>query len=507
MKMTGRPDCDVLIVGSGIMGAAVAQLLREDDPETTIIMFDGGPVLGSRAGQHLHDAPDDEIRAEFAQRAARGNQSLYIGAARSVDLGAELTRTEPGMHSVSAFGSDSADMPGTSLAWNVGGMGVHWSAATPWPFADEVVDFIPTDEWDADLVTAQRLLKVHPSAFGSTPAGDIVIDALNEVFGDMSVEGRRVQPMPMAITESATGRLLRTGPSSIFPPMGESDDACFELRPHTLVTQVLYDGPTARGVRVRDVLTGEESEVYARVVIVCADTLRTPQLLWASGIRPPALGRYLNEHAFLMGKVTVDTERLGIDQIPHPRPGEWSTSATWLPTSGSRQPFHGQFMQSPLQQNDDDNATGYAVVLALYVPTEITESNRVEFSDDETDLSGLPRMTIHFRYSQADLELIELARSRQLAAGRRLGAFDPEKDSKLLDPGSSLHYTGTVRMGMTEDGTSVCDPDCRVWSFDNLYVAGNGVIPTALACNSTLTSMISAVRAARSISGLLKRNV
>ena len=58
-------------------------------------------------------------------------------------------------------------------------------------------------------------------------------------------------------------------------------------------------------------------------------------------------------------------------------------------------------------------------------------------------------------------------------------------------------YQGTMRMGEHDDGTSVADPDSRVWGYDNLVVGGNALIPTATTMNPTLMSTAIAVKGAR----------
>jgi choline dehydrogenase-like flavoprotein len=76
---------------------------------------------------------------------------------------------------------------------------------------------------------------------------------------------------------------------------------------------------------------------------------------------------------------------------------------------------------------------------------------------------------------------------------------DAVGNTLLLPPGSSLHYSGTVRMSEADDGTGVVDPDGAVWGVDGLFVAGNGVLPGAVAANITAAGTVTAVRAARAV--------
>jgi C-glycoside oxidase len=505
-KTTNDPPADVLIVGSGIMGAAVARMLRDTDQGLRILMIDSGPVVGAVPGLHLHDSTDPQIWGRYNERVAVGIQGMYMGADVTPDITGELRSVRPGMYNLSAMGADAAAMPAGAVAWNVGGMGVHWTAATPWPSGDECFDFGDPAGWNADLERARALLGVHPGPLGPTAPGRLVLGVLEELFGGVSAPGREPQAMPMGVEPRASGPLPRTGPSRIFPALAAGDDPAFELRPGTLALSIRRDGTRATGALVREVATGREYEVTAGTTVVCADAVRTPQLLFASGIRPEALGRYLNEHAFVTGRVLMDLDRFGLslDELPRALPGEFATDSLWLPHNGAAQPFHGQIMNS-VYVDDAGRALAYGVGLSFYTPVENRPENRLTFSDTERDVTGMPRIAVEFAYSETDRALIRQALDRIREIAVRIGQFDPATESTVLAPGSSLHVTGTVRMGTADDGTSVCDPDGRIWGVDGLYVAGTGVIPTPIICNATLTGVITAVRAARSVAARVAR--
>ncbi|MFF1593898.1 GMC oxidoreductase [Streptomyces sp. NPDC058286] len=497
--------CDLLIVGSGIMGACTARLVRDARPTARILMLDAGPVLGPVPGQHLHDMPDGEMRLRYNERVSSGVQGFYAGATDvAADMGSQIAELDPGMYQLSSFGEECSAMPSAALAWNAGGMGIHWTAATPAAWGSEIPDFIDSHEWAQDMATASAVLHVNPDPLGAGALRTSLISALNDVFGEQSAPGREVKPLPMAINPDGEGGLIRSGPNRIFPPIASGDDPHFELRTSAQAVRLLHEARTVHGAVVRDVTSGEEYTVTAAATIVCADAFRTPQLLFASGIRPAALGRHLNEHIFQSGRVRVDLAAIGLDETmlaqerAEQQAGERLNTSYWLPHSDEPQPFNGQFTGS-VQFAADGDIVDCSAGIALYVPTEIQASNRVEFSETELDAAGMPKMTISFDYTDEDRRLLKQAQQEQERAGRRLGRFDPETDSAALPPGTSLHMTGTVRMGAHNDGTSVCDPDARVWDHTNLYLAGCGVVPTALVGNSTLTGVVTAVRAARAV--------
>jgi choline dehydrogenase-like flavoprotein len=112
------------------------------------------------------------------------------------------------------------------------------------------------------------------------------------------------------------------------------------------------------------------------------------------------------------------------------------------------------------------------------------EHNRVTLDPELKDADGIPAPKINYRLSQNSLNMLEHAVARGKEVLTAAGAKETESVAPL--PPAGWHLMGTARMG-TDPARSVVDPHGRCHDVKNLFIVDGSIFVTAGGVNPTNT--------------------
>ncbi len=534
-------EADVIIVGSGVAGALVAERLARAGIGVAVLEA-GSRVDRAQALGRYFNAP---IKTPESPYRATPEADFPLSADRR--------------HWYRQSGPDTFK---STYLKAVGGTTWHWLGTC--------LRFLPNDfrlkslygqgvDWPigyGDLepfyLEAERELGVAGDSnedLGSPRSGRFPLPAIAPSYLDQVFEraldgtGFAVRTTPQARNSVVhDGRPACCGSASCIPlcPVQAKYDATVHLRKAERQGAVVHESTTATAVEAdangriaairfrRPDLS--EGVAQGRLYVLAAHAMETPRLLLHSrSERTPAgvanrsdqVGRHLMDHPIklswaLSGEPvwpyrgplsTAGIENLRDGPVRASRAGlriqignagwTWGTGgALTLPRTLAESGLRGKALRNAAV----DQAARH-VELASLIEQLPDAGNRMVLDARDKDHYGVPLPRLRYAigdYSRDGLAAAQGIHDRILA---KLGATDIHHQPEFQGAG---HIIGTCRMG-EDPAHSVVDPALRCHDHDNLHILGSAVFPTSGTANPTLTIAALALRLAETMKARLQR--
>lgn len=294
------------------------------------------------------------------------------------------------------------------------------------------------------------------------------------------------------------------------------------LRPHSIVTEVIYDSETkkASGVRVQDAESGEVQEYFAKIVFLNASALGSTWIMMNSksdahpeglGNQSGELGHNLMDHHFKAG---AEGEFDGFEDMYYTgrRP-----NGIYVPRFRNITEKHPDFIRGYGYQGGASRESWRSAIAELGIGEELKEDiqkpgkwrmglmgfgemlpyheNKVTLDSSKLDKHGQPTFNFDCEFKHNELEMRKDMQSAAAEMLEKAGFKNVRTYDKIGGPGLGIHEMGTARMGR-DPKTSVLNKWNQVHTVPNVFVT-DGACMTSSACqNPSLTYMALTARAA-----------
>lgn len=295
------------------------------------------------------------------------------------------------------------------------------------------------------------------------------------------------------------------------------------LRPHSIVSEVLYDEATqkAKGVRVIDALSKEVLEFNAKIIFICASSMASTAILLNSksnrfpnglGNDSGELGHNIMDHQ--LGSGASGSYEGFEDQYYTGRRPNGFYIPRFRNIGGKKDAvdfLRGYGYQGGAGRNDWSAAVaelgyGEAYKKALLKPGKWTvgmggfgevlpyHENRMYLNYDKVDQWGLPKIVFDAEFKENEKKMkedwkVQAAEMLENAGCKQVEIFDSNAPI-----GKGIHEMGTARMGH-DPKTSVLNKYNQVHSVPNVFVTDGAFMTSSGTQNPSLTYMAFTARA------------